>query len=91
MYLLKIIFPFLLLCSWLQVYADEEVDTVNHDPAEYLSNTLPVLYIHTVDETPITSKEVYVEGDYLDANGCGDYESVGSAEEPLSIVDKGAW
>lgn len=90
MNLLKSIFPFLLLCSWLQVYADEEVDTTKHDPAEYLSNTLPVLYINTVDETPITSKDVYVEGDYyLDANGCGDYESVGSAEEPLPLLIKG--
>jgi hypothetical protein len=72
------------------VYADEEVDTAKHDPAVYLSNTLPVLYINTVDETPITSKEVYVEGSYyLDANGYGDYESIGSAEEPLPLLIRG--
>lgn len=76
--------------SWSHVYAEENVDTIKHDPVEYLSNTLPVLYINTVDETPITSKEVYVEGDYyLDANGCGDYESVGSAEAPLPLLIKG--
>ncbi|MBR5639608.1 MAG: CotH kinase family protein [Muribaculaceae bacterium] len=72
------------------MYADEEVDTVTHYPSVYLSNTLPVLYINTVDETPITSKEVYVEGYYyLDANGCGDYESVGSADAPLPLLIKG--
>ena len=90
MNLLKIIFPCLLLCSWNLMYADEEVDTVTHYPSVYLSNTLPVLYINTVDETPITSKEVYVEGYYyLDANGCGDYESVGSADAPLPLLIKG--
>ena len=86
----KFLFSCLLLCFCDMMYADEEVDTAKHDPAEYLSNTLPVLYINTVDETPITSKEVYVEGDYyLDANGCGDYESVGSAEAPLPLLIKG--
>jgi hypothetical protein len=72
------------------MYADEEVDTAIHNPAEYLSNTLPVLYINTVDETPITSKEIYVDGSYyLDANGCEDYESIGTADEPLPLQIRG--
>ncbi|MBR5119061.1 MAG: CotH kinase family protein [Muribaculaceae bacterium] len=87
---LRILFPCLLLCSWNLMYADEEVDTAKHDPAEYLSNTLPVLYINTVDEAPIVDKENYIEGSYyLDANGCGDYESVGTVEEPLPLLIKG--
>ena len=81
----------LLVFIWPQLSAQEEqVDTTKHDPAEYLSNTLPVLYINTVDETPIVDKENYIQGSYyLDANGCGDYASIGSEEEPLALQIKG--
>ena len=81
----------LCVCTFTQLHAqDEQTDSVKHDPAEYLSNTLPVLYINTVDETPIVDKENYIEGSYyLDANGCGDYSSVGSVEEPLALQIKG--
>jgi hypothetical protein len=74
----------------LPVCAENEVGMMKHDPAEYLSNTLPVLYINTVDEAPIVSKIEYVDGYYyLDANGCGDYVSVGSADAPLPLLIKG--
>ena len=58
-----------------------------HDPSEYLSGTLPVMYINTQDSTPITSKINYIEGSYwLDATGFEDrYESIGSREEPLPL------
>ena len=81
----------LLVFTWPQLQAQEEQDdTTKHDPAEYLSNTLPVLYINTVDETPIVDRENYIDGDYyLDANGCGDYVSIGSAENPLPLVIRG--
>ena len=70
--------------------AEENIDTIKHDPAEYLSNTLPVLYINTVDGTPIVDKENYILGSYyLDANGCGDYQSIGSEEAPLGLQIKG--
>lgn len=52
------------------------------------SGTLPVLFINT--EEPVTSKEVYVTGTYyIDALGLEGYQSVGSAEEPLSLQVKG--
>ncbi len=81
----------MLVFTWPQLQAQEEQDdTTKHNPAEYLSNTLPVLYINTVDETPIVDRENYIDGDYyLDANGCGDYQSVGSAENPLPLVIRG--
>lgn len=86
-------FPILFLVlflSWAQAVASDDVDTTKHDPAEYLSNTLPVLYINTENEAPIVDKVNYVQGTYyLDANGCGDYESIGSQEEPLALQIKG--
>ena len=72
------------------VFADEGNDTTKHNPAEYLSNTLPVLYINTDDEEPITSRTNYVDGEYyLDANGCAGYESIGTDENPLPLEIKG--
>ena len=79
-----------LFLSWAQAVASDDVDTTKHDPAEYLSNTLPVLYINTEDEQPIVDKVNYVQGTYyLDANGCGDYESIGSQENPLPLSIRG--
>lgn len=91
LFTLKFIVLFLsVFFSWPLIYAEEEVDTTKHDPSEYLSNTLPVLYINTVDEQPIIDKINYIEGDYyLDANGCGDYESVGSEDNPLPLLIRG--
>ena len=86
-------FPILFLVlflSWAQAVASDDVDTTKHDPAEYLSNTLPVLYINTENEAPIVDKVNYVQGTYyLDANGCGDYESIGSQENPLPLSIRG--
>ena len=81
----------MLACYCVFAFAQEEdVDTTKHDPADYLSNTLPVLYINTVDETPIVDKENYIEGNYyLDANGCDNYASIGSANDPLPLTIKG--
>lgn len=74
----------------LPIYAENDADNIKHDPSEYISNTLPVLYINTVDEQPIVSRTEYVDGYYyLDANGCCDYESVGSPESPLPLLIKG--
>ena len=84
--LLLLLFAF----SFEPICAEEEMDTTKHDPSEYLSNTLPVLYINTVNETPIVDKENYIDGYYfLDANGCGDYESIGTMENPLPLSIRG--
>lgn len=43
---LRILFFYLLMCVSCYAYSQEENDTIiKHDPAEYLSNTLPVLYL----------------------------------------------
>ena len=87
---IKLLLLVLFVFSIQPLYAEEEVDTTKHDPAEYLSNTLPVLYINTIDEQPIVDKINYIDGDYyLDANGCGDYESIGSMENPLPLKIRG--
>ena len=70
--------------------ATDSVTTDKHDPAEYISGTLPVLYITTEGEKEIVSKEVYLKGTYyLDAMGLKGYESIGSAEAPLALQIKG--
>ena len=54
------------------------------------SGTLPVLYIQTENNTPITSKEDYLQATYyLDAMGIDGYESIGSASAPLTMEIKG--
>ncbi|MBQ5388825.1 MAG: CotH kinase family protein [Paludibacteraceae bacterium] len=54
------------------------------------SGTLPVLYIQTENNTPITSKEDYLNATYyLDALGLGGYENIGSKAAPLTMEIKG--
>ncbi|MBO4826036.1 MAG: CotH kinase family protein [Prevotella sp.] len=57
-------------------------------PREAWSGTLPVLFINTGQ--PVTSKDSYVSGTcYIDALGLEGYESMGSADSPLSLQVKG--
>ena len=57
-------------------------------PSEAWSGTLPVLFINT--EQAVTSKETYVAGTcYIDALSLAGYESLGSADSPLSLQVKG--
>ena len=61
-----------------------------HDPAEWVSGTLPVLYVNTENGEDITSKEVYLQGTYyLDAMGLEGYQGIGTAEAPLALQIKG--
>ncbi len=54
------------------------------------SGTLPVLYIQTENNTPITSKDYYLNASYyLDAMNIIGYESFGSASQPLTMEIKG--
>ena len=54
------------------------------------SGTLPVLYITTENNTPVTSKDTYLNATYyLDAKGIADYENIGSAAAPLTMEIKG--
>ncbi len=85
----RIAFVVAVLSVWVSLTVRAQ-DTPVHDPAEYLSGTLPVLYINTEDSVPVTSKEYYLQGSYyLDAEGFDQYESIGSAAEPLPLQIKG--
>ena len=54
------------------------------------SGTLPVMYITTENNKPITSKEDYLNATYyLDAKGVAGYENIGSATAPLNMEIKG--
>ena len=63
---------------------------VVHAASEWISGTLPVLYVNTQNGEDITSKEDYLQGSYyLDAMGLEGYESIGSAESPLALQIRG--
>lgn len=54
------------------------------------SETLPVLYINTNGNAPITSKENYVDATcYLDALDLDGVEPMGSAEQPVALQIRG--
>lgn len=54
------------------------------------SGTLPVIFIETVNHTPITSKTEYISAQFrLDPMGKDDVEAVGTEVEPLSIQIRG--
>ena len=54
------------------------------------SGTLPVMYINTENNTPVTSKDNYLNATYyLDAKGIAGYENIGSASAPLAMEIKG--
>ena len=55
---------------------------------QYCSGTLPIMFINS--EAPITTKEYYVNATcYIDALGQEGYESLGTAESPLTLGIKG--
>lgn len=54
------------------------------------SGTLPLLYINTEAQAPITSKEEYVTATcYIDALGLEGYAPLGSAEAPITLQIRG--
>lgn len=54
------------------------------------SGTLPILYINTVDETPVDQREYYIEATaWLDASMTDEFESLGSPDEPLALGIRG--
>ena len=54
------------------------------------SGTLPILYIQTENNAPITSKEDYINATYyLDNKGLSDYQSIGSKAQPLNMEIRG--
>ncbi|MBO7317098.1 MAG: CotH kinase family protein, partial [Bacteroidales bacterium] len=58
------------------------------------SGTVPVMFINTENNAPITSKEDYINATYyLDPMGCKDIEALGSANAqlPLEIRGRGNW
>ena len=78
---------YLLLCIFIYTigcFAQEETNDL------IPSGTLPILYINTIDNTPIDQKEYYVDATaWLDASMTDEFDSVGSAEEPLALGIRG--
>lgn len=69
--------------------AKMEMRFLDAEPVTY-SGTLPVLFINTEGNRPITSKETYLSATYwLDPCGDETVEAIGSAEAPLPLQIKG--
>ncbi len=65
-------------------------DTVKYPPEQYLSGTLPVMYITTEDNLPIVSKTEYLNATwYLDAMGIEGIEDIGNVDEQYALEIKG--
>ena len=88
------------LCSCLIVYAIEIMNRllvtslllcfIGTIYAVSPSGTLPVMHITTENNTPVTSKDTYLNATYyLDAQGIAGYENIGSAAAPLTMEIKG--
>lgn len=76
----------LIILNTKALAANEEI----HNPEEFITGTLPVLYINTDSMAPIDSKEVYVQATYyLDAMGVEGVKSIGSAELPDTLQIRG--
>lgn len=61
-----------------------------HSFAVQPSGTLPVLYITTENNAPVTSKDDYINATYyLDAKGINGYQNIGTATTPLTMEIKG--
>lgn len=59
-------------------------------PATAWSGTLPVMFINTEGNVPVTEKETYLNATwYIDPMGLPGVEGLGSAQEPLSTQIKG--
>lgn len=59
-------------------------------PQNTFSGTLPVMFITTEGNSPIVSKEDYLNATYyVDALGLDGYESIGSADAPLPLQIRG--
>lgn len=61
-----------------------------HEPEEYISGTLPVMYIITEGYRTVNSKEHYWDGEYwIDAMGSEKVRSMGSEHSPLPLEIRG--
>lgn len=88
----KITLLALLLCAWVfpnDILAQNSEDEI-HQPQDYLSNTLPVMYVTTDSLKPIVSKEIYLTGTYyLDPMGVEGVDSIGSIDNQLALQIRG--
>ena len=64
--------------------------STGNQSGEPWSGTLPVLFISTENNTPVTSKETYLRATYyLDPMGVEGVEAVGTSASPLTLQIKG--
>ena len=78
------LFVFICLMGSTKVYA------VDFPPDEYISHTLPVIYVNTENSAPITSEDYYLNATcYIDAMGIEGFESMGDIDNQVELQIKG--
>lgn len=76
----------LLISCYIFSFAQSEIERDKIMP----SMTLPVLYINTIENTPIDQREVYIEAKaWIDASMTDEFESIGSSDDPLILGIRG--
>ena len=87
--------PRLICCMFLALTLKSCADDIDANEPQtpilaHISGTLPVLYINTENQKPITSKTEYINADYwLDPFGKDDVAPLGSEAEPLPMQIRG--
>ena len=67
-----------------------DAGAADYPPEDYLTHTIPIMYIDTEGGVPITSKTEYVNATCrIDAAGLEGYQSLGSQDAPLPLQIKG--
>lgn len=83
------VFHSVVLCA-VMLCSVQARSSVEYPPEQWLSGTLPVLYVNTDSCKPIVSKTDYIAGSYyLDPNGIVGVQGFGNAESPLPLEIRG--
>lgn len=87
---LKILFLIVVALGAISCSDDATANEPNSPGNVTISRTLPVLYIHTENNRPITSKTEYIKATYrLDPMGTEGVEALGTEAEPLPMQIRG--
>lgn len=87
---MKSLFHSIVFCVVALMCCQQAYSSVEYPPEQWLSGTLPVLYVNTDSCKPIISKTDYIAGSYyLDPCGVTDVKAFGSASSPLRLEIRG--
>lgn len=81
-----------IICILLMILLGIQIVKAEVKPVEGISpsGTLPILYINTVNSTPIDQKDTYIDAEYwLECHGYKNFEDIGSMSSPQKLGIRG--